>query len=335
MEEQLPRIPVTIVTGFLGSGKTTFLNRILQENHGEKIAVIINEFGEVGIDNKLIIGSDEQIIEMNNGCLCCTVRGDLIEVLNKLTIGRQLGLEGAQYNFSRVLIETTGLAEPAPIIQTFLADPMIQNFYEIDAVVTLVDAFHLQKELDENHEAEEQIAFADVLVINKIDLVTEEERSVVEKKLRSLNPRAKIILSKHSNVSFKDVLGVRAFDIHSTLQINPDFLKEHVHHHDSEVKAIAFREKKSLDFDKAIYWIGTRIKQKGNDLMRYKGILNIQGEDKRIVFQGVYTFFETKSERLWEKNEERISEVVLIGRNLDRGFFEEGFKKCISTDIDV
>ncbi len=324
MESNSNRVPVTILTGFLGAGKTTLLNRILTENHGEKLAVIVNEFGAVGIDHRLIVGTKEDVVEMSNGCLCCTVRGDLSEALRRLFESR------GGHRFSRVVIETSGLAEPVPIIQTFLADPFISAHFKIDAVVCIVDAYHFTSDLEKGTEVEEQIAFADVVIINKTDLVDQVRLVSIHSTVRSLNPQAQIISAKDAIVPIREVVGINAFDLETKLRIAPDFLEDSHHIHNTQINAVAIHEKQPLDFEKVVHWISTRIKQRGDELMRYKGILNIEGEERRVVFQGVHSFFEIKADRPWGNGEERESNLVLIGKNLNRKFFEESFKKSIT-----
>ncbi len=324
MESNSNRVPVTILTGFLGAGKTTLLNRILTENHGEKLAVIVNEFGAVGIDHRLIVGTKEDVVEMSNGCLCCTVRGDLSEALRRLFESR------GGHHFSRVVLETSGLAEPVPIIQTFLADPFISVHFKIDAVVCIVDAYHFTSDLEKGTEVEEQIAFADVVIINKTDLVDQVRLVSIHSTVRSLNPQAQIISAKDAIVPIREVVGINAFDLETKLRIAPDFLEDSHHIHNTQINAVAIHEKQPLDFEKVVHWISTRIKQRGDELMRYKGILNIEGEERRVVFQGVHSFFEIKADRPWGNGEERESNLVLIGKNLNRKFFEESFKKSIT-----
>ncbi|KAF4324928.1 CobW family GTP-binding protein [Paenibacillus sp. 1A_MP2] len=324
-------IPVTVLTGFLGAGKTTLLNHVLTANHGEKIAVIVNEFGEVGIDNQLVVGADEEIFEMNNGCICCTVRGDLIRILSDLK-NAKLGINGSRkVDFNRVLIETTGLADPAPVAQTFFVDQEIADFYKLDAVVTVVDAKHAGQHLDEGHEAQEQVAFADVLLLNKTDLVSQEELQQLEHRLQGMNKAAKIYRTQQSSIDVKQILGIGAFDLDKKLEIEPEFLEEdHHHHHDDEVSSVFFRETRPLDLNKLERFINVWLQDHGTDTFRYKGILNIKGSKKRIVFQGIHMLFGAFPDREWKTSEEPISEFVIIGRNLDENWFREQFAGCVA-----
>jgi len=327
----MERTPVTILTGFLGAGKTTLLNHILTADHGQKIAVIVNEFGEVGIDNQLVVGAEEEIFEMNNGCICCTVRGDLIRILGDLLDAKR-GLNGRHLEFDRVVIETTGLADPAPVIQTFFVDEEMDDHYDLDAVVTVVDAHHAPKQLDEMHEAQEQVAFADVILLNKIDLVPEVQLNALEKRLAQMNPTAKFHRTHKSNIDLEKVLGVYAFDLDQKIQIDPNFLDgEHDHEHDDNVTSIVLRESRPLDLDKVNEWVHRWITEWGTEVFRYKGILNIEGYDDRVVFQGVHMLFGTETERAWREEEERTSEVVFIGRKLDQEWFQAQFSTCVAN----
>ena len=320
-------IPVTILTGFLGSGKTTLLNRILKEHHGHRIAVIENEFGEAGIDNELLVQDrEEQIVEMNNGCICCTVRGDLVRILGELHAKRQAG----QLQFDRVIIETTGLADPAPVAQTFFVDDDISQQYLLDAIVTMVDAKHAPQQLDEHHEAQEQVGFADRILITKTDLVQPDEVAQLRQRLVRMNPRAKIGEARHGVAAIEDLLDIRGFNLHAILEIEPDFLTDVDHEHDDDVSSFVFREDKPLDLDRVEDFLGGIVQVYGTRLMRYKGVLNIKGMKQRVVLQGVHMLMGSEEGSPWKPGEKRESKMVFIGRDMPRDVLLDGLRHCIA-----
>ena len=438
------KIPVTILTGFLGSGKTTLLNHILKENHGKKIAVIENEFGEIGVDNELVIGAEEEIFEMNNGCICCTVRGDLIRILNQLLKRKD------QFDF--IIVETTGLANPAPVAQTFWVDDEMKEQMSLDAIVTVIDAKHVWLHIDESSECQEQIAFADMLIINKIDLVSEEELAKLEKRIIGMNSQAKIYKTKDALIDMDKILNVQAFDLEAKVEINPavlneefpfewaglyefntfeytlqldegpdpsmdilfikaipdetieditksaiklfsekpvkinndKFLKtntlnqliiesdfnqyrlkfakegyygcftqhhpdefqmkiiqnnkpvesinskefEHTHEHDDSVTSVGIENDYELDVKLLDKWLSWLLGNRGTDIYRMKGILNIHGNEERFVFQGVHMLFDAISDRKWKPEEKRCNKMIFIGKNLNREELEKGIKSC-------
>ncbi|HYW57635.1 MAG TPA: GTP-binding protein [Polaromonas sp.] len=321
-------IPVTILTGFLGSGKTTLLNQILKADHGHRIAVIENEFGEAGIDNELLVqDTNEQIVEMNNGCICCTVRGDLVRILNELAAKRKAGA----LKFDHVVIETTGLADPAPVAQTFFVDEDVQMHYLLDAIVTLVDAVHAPQQLDEHHEAQEQVGFADRLLLSKTDLVTPEALTALRNRLVRINPRAKVAESRHGVTNIAEVLDIRGFNLNAILEIEPAFLTDVDHEHDDDVTSFVFREKRALDLEKLENFLSGLVQLYGAQMMRYKGVLNVRGEDSRIVFQGVHMLMGSDRGAKWKPADTRDSKMVFIGRDLPRQLIEDGLADCVFT----
>jgi G3E family GTPase len=320
-------IPVTILTGFLGSGKTTLLNRILTEQHGEKIAVIENEFGEAGIDNEILVeDKDEQIIEMNNGCLCCTVRGDLVRILGDLGKKRRQG----QLAFDRVIIETTGLANPGPVAQTFFMDEAIHDQYLLDAVVTVVDAKHAAGQLDQHDEARRQVGFADRLLLSKTDLVDDAQVDALMKRLRRMNPRARQTKVHFGKADVRDILDIRGFNLNAVLDLDPDFLVDASHEHDDEVQSFVWRDARPMHMEKIETFLSLMVQNYGEDLLRYKGVLNVEGEPRRMIFQGVHMLMGGTPGKPWEAGEKRESVMVFIGRKLPRRLFEEGLAYCVA-----
>ena len=318
---QSSHVPVTVLTGFLGAGKTTLLNRILTEEHGRRYAVIVNEFGEEGIDNDLVVDADEEVFEMNNGCICCTVRGDLIRILS--------GLMKRADQLDAIIVETTGLADPAPVAQTFFMDEDVSDRTKLDAIVTVADAVHLGSQLGEHHEAEEQIAFADVILLNKTDLVNPSNLESIESRIRKINPYAKVIETSHCQAPLDEVLNLNAFSLDRVLEVEPDFLdSDHDHEHDDDVSSVSFISESPLDFEKFQKWFSELLQTRGQDILRSKGILDFAGIDERYVFQGVHMLMDSSPMGAWPENQKRNSRIVFIGRDLDSMNLKEGFEGC-------
>jgi G3E family GTPase len=315
------KIPVTVLTGYLGAGKTTLLNRILTEPHGKRYAVIVNEFGEIGIDNDLVVGADEEVFEMNNGCICCTVRGDLIRIMD--------GLMKRKGKFDAIIVETTGLADPAPVAQTFFVDQDVSDAAKLDAVVTVADAKWLTERLKDAPEAKNQIAFADVIILNKIDLVSPDELTAVEDRIRAINPYARIHRAQNCQVPIAEVLNRNAFDLDRIIELAPDFLEEgHHHHHDEDMQSVSVRHPGAVDPDKFMPWISDLTQREGPNILRCKGIVAFRDEPKRFVFQGVHMILDGDLQGTWKDGETRQSRVVFIGRNLDEDAIRAGFLSC-------
>jgi G3E family GTPase len=350
------KTPVTVLTGYLGAGKTTLLNRILSEDHGKRYAVIVNEFGEVGIDNDLIVGADEEVFEMNNGCVCCTVRGDLIRVVQGL-MKRQTQKTGR--GFDAIIVETTGLADPGPVAQTFFVDEDVRAKTQLDSVTTVVDAKHLPLRLADSKEAAEQIAFADQIILNKTDLVSEAELAEVESAIRRLNPLAPIHRAQRSNVPLDTILGRGSFDLARIEELEPDFLNaghgeaghvhdehcghDHDHHghdhdhgaiHDhvaeSGIRGISLTSEKPLDANRVTAWLNNVLQMQGPDILRAKGIIDVAGEDRRLVFQAVHMILEGDFQGPWRNGDKRYSRLVFIGRNLDETALRAGFESTVA-----
>ncbi|MCE2990621.1 MAG: CobW family GTP-binding protein [Burkholderiales bacterium] len=320
-------IPATILTGFLGAGKTTLLNRILTERHGEKIAVIENEFGAEGIDNEILVQDrEEQILEMNNGCICCTVRGDLVRILGELSVKRKKG----QLKFDRVIIETTGMAEPGPVAQTFFMDEDINDQYVLDAVITVVDAKHGNDTLSATGEARAQVGFADRLLLSKTDLVSEEETQQLIQRLRKMNPRATVHKVNFGTTDLKEILDIRGFNLNAILEVEPDFLTADTHSHADDVQSFVWKDARPLDMQKIEAFLSLLIQTYGVDMLRYKGVLNIEGEPRRMIFQGVHMLMGGTPGKPWAADEVRESKMVFIGRNLPKKIFVEGLAYCVA-----
>jgi G3E family GTPase len=345
------KIPVTVLTGYLGAGKTTLLNRILSEPHGQKYAVIVNEFGEIGIDNDLIVGADEEVFEMNNGCICCTVRGDLIRIID--------GLMRRKGKFDAIIVETTGLADPAPVAQTFFVDDAVGKKTKLDAVVTVADAKWLQDRLRDAPEAKNQIAFADVILLNKTDLVSDGDLREVEGRIRAINPYAKVHKTQRCAIPLPEVLGRNAFDLDRILDIEPEFLgsehdhdhhdhphdhdhhhhDDHDHHHhngglkhyhDEDMQSVSLKTDRPLDPDKFFPWVQDLVAKEGPSILRSKGILAFKDDPDRFVFQGVHMILDGDHQRPWKEDEPRESRIVFIGRNLPEEKIREGFAGCVT-----
>ena len=355
-------IPATILTGFLGSGKTTLLQRVLSEAHGQKIAVIENEFGEENIDNEILVHDDgEQIIQMSNGCVCCTIREDLRATLQLLAAKKRKGL----LDFERVIIETTGLADPGPVAQTFFMDDEIAESFLLDSIITLVDAKHAAQQLDDRLEAQRQVGFADQIFISKADLVSKDELEALQHRLKHMNPRAPQRVVHFGEVALGEVLDLRGFNLNAKLDIDPEFLKEdehehhhhdhdhdhagehcdhpshqhdhdghghghaHHHHHDDDVKSFVFRSERAFDPARLEDFLGAMVNIYGPRMMRYKGVLSMKGTERKVVFQGVHQLMGSDLGPAWAEGEPRVSKMVFIGIDLPRDILVQGLEQCL------
>ncbi|MDD3937449.1 GTP-binding protein [Rhodoferax sp.] len=345
-------IPATILTGFLGSGKTTLLKRVLSEAHGQKIAIIENEFGEENIDNDILVtDSKEQIIQMSNGCICCTIREDLREALQLLAAKKRQGL----LDFDRVVIETTGVADPGPVAQTFFMDDEIAESYLLDSILTLVDAKHADQQLDDRQEARRQVGFADQIFISKTDLVSAEATQALMHRLKHMNPRAPQQAVHFGEVALSEVFDLRGFNLNSKLDIDPDFLKEdehaghdhahdhehgehcdhpshqsgHHHHHDDDVKSFVFRSERAFDPAKLEDFLGAIVNIYGPRMLRYKGVLYMKGTDRKVIFQGVHQLMGSDLGPVWAQDEKPCSKMVFIGIDLPKDIFLQGMEQSL------
>ena len=334
-----PQVPVTVLTGYLGAGKTTLLNRILSEQHGKKYAVIVNEFGELGIDNDLVVNADEEVFEMNNGCICCTVRGDLIRIIGNLMKRRD--------KFDYILIETTGMADPGPVAQTFFIDDEIAESYLLDSILTLVDAKHADQQLDERQEARRQVGFADQIFISKSELVDEAQLVALNHRIKHMNPRAPQRNVHFGDVPISAVFDLKGFNLNTKLDIDPDFLNagehdhdhdhehgehcDHPHHHahDDDVKSFVFRSDRAFNPAKLEDFLGAIVQVYGPKMLRYKGVLNMKGTDRKVIFQGVHQLMGSDLGPKWAAGEAKTSKMVFIGIDLPRDVFLQGLEQCL------
>jgi G3E family GTPase len=320
-------IPVTIITGFLGSGKTTLLKRILQGDHGVRIAVIENEFAAESIDHGLLVqDSDEQIVEMNNGCICCSVRGDLIRILGELHAKRAAGT----IDFDHVIIETTGLAAPGPVAQTFFAEPSISECYLLDAILTVVDARHAQQQLTAHREAQEQVGFADRILLSKTDLVSKDALAALRQRLVAINGRAGIQKVRFGNVPLRDILNIRGFNLNAIVELEPDFLGELGHRHGDGVQSFVYHQSQALDLLQVENFLDAVVQLFGTQLMRYKGILYVADLPCRAVFQGVHMLMGSELGAPWRDDETRASKIIFIGRDLPQEMLIRGLDRCVA-----
>ena len=320
-------VPVTILTGFLGSGKTTLLNRILRESHGRRIAVIENEFGEAGVDNEILLQDrEEQIVEMNNGCICCTVRGDLVRILGELKAKR----EAAAIDFERVIIETTGMADPGPVAQTFFMDDAVGDYYLLDSIITVVDAVHGERQLDEFAEAQEQVGFADRILMSKTDLAAPAGVERLRSRIARMNPRAPIRSVHFGEIPIGEVLDIRGFNLNAVLELDPEFLATNHHEHDDRVGSFVFRSDRPFDGAKLESYLASLVQTRGADMLRYKGVLYLKDNPYRVVFQGVHMLMGGDMGKPWG-DARPSSTMVFIGRDLPEPLLIQGLEQCLAT----
>jgi len=321
---KMGKIPVTVISGFLGAGKTTLVNHLLSHNDQYRIGVVVNEFGEVGIDGQLIVADQEALIEINNGCVCCTVRADLVSSVKQM-------LELAGSRLDRLIIETSGLADPAPVLQTFLADPDLRQQVELESVVTVLDALHLPGQLNDEI-VREQIAFADTLILNKTDLVSATGLASLRQQINLINRTAVVVLASHSQVANDILLGTRRFSLPNLLMIKPDILEEdgHDHEHDASISSCSVVTPGALDAERFNRWINQLVQDQGQQLMRMKGLLNFASEARQFHFHSVHMLLEAMPGKRWQDDEERANRFVFIGRDLDSERLRDGFMSCLA-----
>ena len=321
----LTKTPVTVITGYLGAGKTTLLNKLLTQPNGKKLAVIVNEYGEIGIDADLVVKSDEEILEMNNGCICCNVRGDLVRIIDKITNESQ--------SFDHIVIETTGLADPGPIIQSFWVEEVLRGRTQLDGFVTVVDSLHFFRH-EHSCEAKEQVAFADQIILNKCDLVEAAQLEQLERSIKSMNPLAKVEKTNHSEI-YTDILNLGGFDLSKALAIEPDLLESDSHEHQNDISAICLNTVGCIDSQLFNKWIYAFVQANGENLYRCKGILNLDDQPRRFVFQGVHMTLDGRPGAPWDPEQERTNQMVFIGTQLNEAEIKQNFLKCHQSETSI